>query len=202
MVHRLRVPADRLLAARCPLWLGAPARRRRVLDLGAVELARPSRRRRGDARPTSPRRLIARIAGDRARAPGLGVARPGVRRAPRPGRSTRTGRPGGRSGRCTACRSGSRTSSTPRDIPTENGTAARRRARAAGGRLRRRPAAGRGRGDPRQDGDDRARRHGSRRRRATRSTPRTRLAAPRPARRPRSPPARCRSRSAPRPPAR
>ena len=95
---------------------GAGDRRRRAL------VARPDR---GLPRPH--RRA-------RARRSGRGSSSTPPMPWPRPMPATRCSAPDGRSGRCTGCRSASRTSSTRADMPTENGTvlcAGRRPARDA-----------------------------------------------------------------------
>ena len=146
--------------ARPPARGGARPRRRRA--------ARPAGRRRAEG--GRPRRGGDR-AGSRRREPEVRAwawfdpefVRAQATRARRASRA-----PGGRSGRCTACRSGSRTSSTPpasrpRTAPRSTPAGVPRERR-----LRRRAAEGGGRADPRQDRDDRARLSSSRRRPATR----------------------------------
>ena len=103
--HRLHLPADRLPPAGRDLWPLVRRRRRPLAGLGAVALRdrlasgalHAGRTRRGGDRPH--RR-------DGARDRRLGLARPGARA--RAGASARrvSRAPGGRSGRCTACRSG------------------------------------------------------------------------------------------------
>ena len=146
--------------------------------------------------------LLARIA---AREPEVGAfacARPGAGAGRGDGLRTNGSATSGRSAGSTGCRWRSRTSSTPPDMPTENGTpldAGRRPARDAGGG----GAAQGGRRDrPRQDGHHRARRDVPARHAQPAQSGRTRRAARRRGRPRRSPPAWCRSPSAPRPTAR
>ena len=120
---RLRLPGDRLLAARTSSTAAedapAPRRARRPRPRSQMrdEIARGALKAAELAEA-----CLARIAAREPEVQAWAWLDPDYVMRQAEGRRRAIAAPAGRSGRCTACRSGSRTSSTPRDIPTENGT--------------------------------------------------------------------------------